>query len=525
MHLSLASSALSLLLLSSATLAHSTREELPLEPESLLQVYPRSNNLATCLQNAGINTVTSSSSNYQSDIAAYNQRVQPKPVAVVHPTSPSQISSALKCAASSSNTPVSARGGGHSYASFGLGGTDGALIIDLNKFKSIQVDSQGKASVGAGARLGDIALALNKKGWALSHGTCPFVGVGGHAGYGGFGLAARQWGLMLDSAIAYDVVLANGTILNGVTKQNNPDLYFALNGAAPSFAIVTTYHFQAKHAPSNAVIWSYSYNEIDPSEAAHVFSEFQDFGNLTAPANLGMQLTIGTGGSVKVSGVWYGPTAEFGGIISPLSSALPSGYQSSIKSYSWIDHLQQLAGSQKLNTTNQKNSRDDFYTKSLLTPSVKPITVDVLENFFKYLWNTKTNTNWFVQWDVYGGQYSEINSIQSSSESSFAMRGKLLSSQMYASSPTYGQPYYQSGFDFVDGMYNVIVNGMTSTGAWSGTSSDKNGYGAYINYVDPRLNGAQVQNLYWGSLYSRLQSIKAKYDPKNLLRNPQSIRA
>lgn len=31
-------------------------------------------------------------------------------------------------------------------------------------------------------------------------------------------------------------------------------------------------------------------------------------------------------------------------------------------------------------------------------------------------------------------------------------------------------------------MYNVIVNGMTSTGAWSSTSSDKNGYGAYINY-------------------------------------------
>lgn len=70
MHLSLASSALSLLLLSSSTLAHSTRAELPLEPESLLQVYPRSNNLATCLQNAGINTVTSSSSNYQSDIGS-----------------------------------------------------------------------------------------------------------------------------------------------------------------------------------------------------------------------------------------------------------------------------------------------------------------------------------------------------------------------------------------------------------------------------------------------------------------------
>ena len=56
-----------------------------------------------------------------------------------------------------------------------------------------------RATIGAGQRLGDIAVGLNKKGWGLSHGTCPWVGSGGHASYGGFGLAARQWGLMLDS--------------------------------------------------------------------------------------------------------------------------------------------------------------------------------------------------------------------------------------------------------------------------------------------------------------------------------------
>ena len=116
--------------------------------------------------------------------AAYNQRLQPKPVAVVHPTTPAQVASALKCAAAA-GVPVSARGGGHSYASFGLGGSDGALVIDLAKFKTISVDSSGKAAIGAGMRLGDIALALNKKGWALSHGTCPFVGAGGHQSYGG----------------------------------------------------------------------------------------------------------------------------------------------------------------------------------------------------------------------------------------------------------------------------------------------------------------------------------------------------
>lgn len=111
---------------------------------------------------------------------------------------------------------------------------------------------------------------------------------------------------------SYDVVLSNGTILNGVTKSNNPDLYFALNGAAPSFAIITTYYFQARHVPTNAVIFSYSYYQPDASEAAEVFAQYQDYGNLTAPANLGLQLTIGEN-TLVLSGVWYGPEQEFGG--------------------------------------------------------------------------------------------------------------------------------------------------------------------------------------------------------------------
>ncbi|GAA6064225.1 hypothetical protein JCM10212_000372 [Sporobolomyces blumeae] len=490
---------------------------------SAFEVFPRSTSLTTCLSNAGLSPVTPSSSQYSADSAAYNQRIQPKPVALIHPTTPAQIGSALQCA-SAASVPVSARSGGHSYASYGLGGTDGALVVDLSKFKSISVDGQGKASIGAGSRLGDIALALNQKGWALSHGTCPFVGIGGHAGFGGFGLAARQWGLTLDAVTSYDVVLANGTYLTGVTRSNNPDLFFALNGASPSYGIVTTFHVQAQHAPANAVIFSYSYySHLNGSMAAKAFEAFQDYGNLTAPATIGLQLTIGKS-SLVVSGVYYGPESEFGGVIQPLKEELPSGYSESIESFTWIKSLQELAGSQLLNTTGQKNSRDDFYTKSLMTPAVQPITNDVLQKFFNYLWTSKTNTNWFVQWDVYGGRTSKINSIHSSSESAFFPRGKLLSSQMYASSPTYGQPYYQSGLDFVDGMYNVVVNGMTSTGAWSSTSSDKNGYAGYVNYVDPRLSDQQTRNLYWGSQYSRLQQVKQKYDPKNVLRNPQSIK-
>lgn len=58
-------------------------------------------------------------------------------------------------------------------------------MIDLGSLKSIVVDSDGTAHVQGGALLGDTALALNSKGRAMSHGVCPWVGIGGHAGFGG----------------------------------------------------------------------------------------------------------------------------------------------------------------------------------------------------------------------------------------------------------------------------------------------------------------------------------------------------
>ncbi|GAA5992542.1 hypothetical protein JCM11641_004538, partial [Rhodosporidiobolus odoratus] len=40
---------------------------------------------------------------------------------------------------------------------------------------------------------------------------------------------------------------------------------------------------------------------------------------------------------------------------------------------------------------------------------------------------------------------------------------------------------------------------------------------------DPNLSQQEVKNLYWGSQYDRLAALKAQYDPKGLLKNPQGI--
>lgn len=186
---------------------------------------PNSNSLYNCLQSNGLIPIIASSFNYREEIAAYNQRLQPLPFSIITPTTIEEVSSAVSCASQFGFT-VSAKSGGHSYASYGFG-EDNGLVIDLSSLKSIQVNSDSNtAQFGSGVRLGDLALALNEQGRAMPHGTCPFVGVGGHLSFGGFGLSSRMWGLSLDNIVGVDVVLANGTIIKGLNEKIDADLFW-----------------------------------------------------------------------------------------------------------------------------------------------------------------------------------------------------------------------------------------------------------------------------------------------------------
>jgi hypothetical protein len=65
----------------------------------------------------------------------------------------------------------------------GLGGTDGAISIDMVNFQEFSMDnSTWQATIGAGTLLEQVTTRLHDNGRrAIAHGTCPGVGIGGHA--------------------------------------------------------------------------------------------------------------------------------------------------------------------------------------------------------------------------------------------------------------------------------------------------------------------------------------------------------
>lgn len=236
--------------------------------------------LQDCLAAKNVPVFFATSAGFSQLAQPYNLRLAYTPAVIVVPTEAGQVTNAISCAAAS-NVKVQAKSGGHSYASFSSGGQNGSMVIDLQAYQDIIVDPEEyyQVKVGAGVRLGDLALSLyNQSQRALPHGTCPGVGVGGHATHGGYGYTSRAWGLTLDHIIAADVVLANGSFVH-VAADEYPDIYYALRGAADSFGIVIYFYFQTEPAPSSVVNWSYTLPGMYDSAAtsAAVFHKIQDF--------------------------------------------------------------------------------------------------------------------------------------------------------------------------------------------------------------------------------------------------------
>ncbi|KAJ7440235.1 glucooligosaccharide oxidase [Mycena latifolia] len=473
----------------------------------------------TDLQNTlsahGVSAVYPTDENFTIVSQAFNRRFTISPIAVAFPTSVAQVSATV-AAGASQNLEVVARSGGHSYIANGLGGKDGALVVDMSKLKAITVrSSNNTALIETGSRLGDVALALNAKGRAMPHGTCSYVSrAGSNLCYGGFGFTSRIWGLALDVVKSATVVLGNGTIVSA-SANVNPDLYWAIRGASPSFGIVTSIEVETFPAPPSAIVLEYIWNDLDTSTAADSIRSFQTFAATNVPPQLGAELLFTKGSSsgkvnLQLNGAWYGAPELFNATFAPYLNTLPATSSANIFPGSYIDSVMTLASPQGLNTSAAPDESDTFYAKSLMTPSAAPMSAAAIEAFATYMTTEgfSSTTEWFAEVELYGGSASAINAVPLDS-TAFAKRDTLFTIQFVSASATL--PYPAAGFTFLDGMVASILNNEPAD--WN--------YGTYLNYIDDRLLNAA--NLYYGTHYPRLKALKAALDPKDTFRFPVDV--
>lgn len=100
------------------------------------------------------------------------------------------------------------------------------------------------ASIGAGARWGDIYETLIAQGMMVAGGRDSDVGIGGLVLGGGYSWFTSVMGFVADGVENFELVLGSGAIIN-VNATSNPDLFVVLKGGGNNFGIVTRYDLKA----------------------------------------------------------------------------------------------------------------------------------------------------------------------------------------------------------------------------------------------------------------------------------------
>ncbi|KAG8927773.1 hypothetical protein FRC02_007783 [Tulasnella sp. 418] len=428
-------------------------------------------------------------------------RTRPRPS-----TTTQEVQKVVQCAAASSLTVV-ARSGGHSYAAFGLGGKDGSLVVDLSKMKSLSVDpATGWAICQTGNLLGNLAQGIwDQAQRALPHGTCPYVGTGGHTAYGGFGMFGRTAGLLLDRVISAEVVLANGTVVLA-SSDSYDDLFWAIRGAAPSFGIVTQWTFDTLPAPPITINYEITYqSQVSKQDAARALSAMQSFAASNPSPKLSLLCPISPdqAGSVsfKFYGSFYGEESEFTSTIQPFINMLPGSPQLTHNSFNWIDGLVAITG--PLDTSKPEDP-NTFFAKSILIRPESLLSNDSWSSWVDYMTSTSTTLSYWSQLDMYGGVISDV----AEDATAYSHRDAILNIQFYGSAPQGQPPFPQEGIAFMDGLVSSLEPNVQS---------------AYPNYIDPTLTPEQWHTQYYANNYQRLTVLKKAYDPNNVFSFPQSI--
>ncbi|MGW2717212.1 FAD-binding oxidoreductase [Streptomyces sp. NPDC001492] len=165
------------------------------------------------------------------------------PAAVLLPETAQETAEALRYARALGSV-VSVRSGGHGIS--GRSTNDGGVVVDVSRLNGVRVldRARRRIRIGAGARWGRVAQALEPHGLAIGSGDTGDVGVGGLITAGGIGWFARLHGMTVDHVTAVELVLADGESVRADSARD-PDLLWAVRGAGGNFGVVTAVELEA----------------------------------------------------------------------------------------------------------------------------------------------------------------------------------------------------------------------------------------------------------------------------------------
>ncbi|WTI39219.1 FAD-binding oxidoreductase [Streptomyces sp. NBC_00589] len=171
---------------------------------------------------------------YDEELAGFQTGFTQRPAVIFAASSADDVAAAVRYAASA-GLPVGVQATGHGLP----GAAEGGVLITTRRMDGVSVDPRARTvRVQAGVRWGQVVAAAVPYGLAPLNGSAPGVGAVSYTLSGGLGILAREFGYAADHVRALDVVTADGR-QRQVTRESDPDLYWALLGGGHNFGVVT----------------------------------------------------------------------------------------------------------------------------------------------------------------------------------------------------------------------------------------------------------------------------------------------
>lgn len=217
----------------------------------LCQAFPDTRAFNTTLQNDLTVLASLLSANATIALDAQDERwstyAAPQPGAIVAPGLEADIATTVGFAAQRA-IPFLVQGGGHGWAATAMSALDPtrSVVIDVSALKAIAFSADGtNVTFQAGVTAGDLVAAAWAAGARVLTGTCNCVGLLGATLGGGLGRLNGLYGLGVDQLLAVSFVDAAGHSATLTPASPDPDLWWALAGAAPNFGVVTSVVFRS----------------------------------------------------------------------------------------------------------------------------------------------------------------------------------------------------------------------------------------------------------------------------------------
>ncbi|KAF2180129.1 bifunctional solanapyrone synthase [Zopfia rhizophila CBS 207.26] len=158
------------------------------------------------------------------------------PLCIYSPESANALAKAFSILIST-NATIAVRGQGHSPLR-GWADIDNGVSIVTSDIRDISYDEvSGNVVAGMGNSWNNVYKYTETFGRLAVGARGPSVGLATVLG-GGLSHLSSKYGFPADSVISFELLTANGTLIN-VSEDSNPDLFFALKAGSTNYGIVT----------------------------------------------------------------------------------------------------------------------------------------------------------------------------------------------------------------------------------------------------------------------------------------------